>query len=181
MRNRLLARAYKHWMPSRSTVGLALLAVLAFAGGTWMAKNARQAVPPGTETQPIAARVLVNGSGTTTVGGPCEGVTVLEFFASWCSVCESTLPELERGAPADARWVSIGLDRDADTVVKTAAAWHLEKTVVHDADGALSRAYGVRALPTLIVLAADGTVVESLAGRVSPEELRDGIARARAY
>ena len=167
-------------MLSRSKLGLALLAVLAFAGGTWMARNARQAVPPGTQTEPIAARLVANGSGDTTVGGPCEGVTVLEFFASWCSVCESTLPELERGAPADARWVSIGLDQDADAVVKTARAWHLERPVVHDADGALQRAYGIRALPTVIVLAADGTVVESLAGRVTADELADGIARARA-
>lgn len=165
-------------MPLRSQLGLVAVALLAFAGGTWMAAAGRRAVPVGTPTAALRAPLVANGTGITTVGGPCDGVTVLDFFASWCSVCERSLPELERSARG-VRWVSIGIDASAHDVRRTAARWKLVQPVAHDADGRLRAAYDVRMLPTLVVVAADGSVAGSFAGPVSASELEAAIAEAR--
>jgi thiol-disulfide isomerase/thioredoxin len=94
---------------------------------------------------------------------------VLAFFKANCPVCQMAFPlygELERVlAPAGVPVVAIAQEPPA-----AARPWLAERSfegeAVTDAgdDYAVSDAYGIRTVPTLVLVAADGTVADVVEG-----------------
>lgn len=88
---------------------------------------------------------------------------VVAFWASWCQPCRTELPvlaKLYRRAHPNGRYeiVAISTDEATADAQRVAAELRLPFTVLLDSDGAVSRAYGVEAIPSLFVIDRDGKV-----------------------
>ncbi len=88
-------------------------------------------------------------------------VVVVSFMASWCGACRSSIPTLNRWAerygPRGAHVV--GISRESVSLLERyREEAGIEFELTHDAGGALSVQYEVRALPTFLVLDRDGEV-----------------------
>lgn len=150
------------------------------AGSLGYASN-RAPLEPGRRARASSVALVANGNGTLPVGGPSGEVTVLEFFASWCSSCATAVPRTERAVLArGARWIAVSVDDTAEAASAAAHRWGLRGAVVHDGERRLHQAYGVSAVPTLVVLREDGSVAFSAIGVVSDQELTRRIEQARS-
>lgn len=104
---------------------------------------------------------------------------VVEFWASWCSVCESLLPRMREaqrqfGSRVDFVVIGVGVNQSRSSMRR-----HVERhpepfTFYFDADGAAVRAFEVPATGVVVALDTRGTVVYSGAG---PDQ--DLVAAAR--
>jgi peroxiredoxin len=89
-------------------------------------------------------------------------VVLLDFWATWCGPCKESLPEIQRIARnfADQPLVVVSISSDKDEsawktfIQKNNMTWPQYR----DADGALSRAYGVNAIPHYFSIDADGAL-----------------------
>lgn len=134
----------------------------------------------GSRSPTLAVPVVANGTGSARLAVPGH-VTVVDFFASWCSVCAATVPRLEQQAKrAGVRVVAVSVDSSAGSALAAAAGWHIDGPVAWDDGGRARRAFGIRALPTVIVTAPDGTITATHVGAVSASALRADIRRAKA-
>ena len=109
---------------------------------------------------------------------------VLNFWASWCDPCRAEAVVLERGwrDSGGSEVLFLGLDaQDASEDARDfIAQFGLTFPHVRDPSNGTSREWGVTGLPETYFLAADGRVVGHVIGTVSAEQLRDGVAAARA-
>jgi thioredoxin len=88
-----------------------------------------------------------------------EGLTVLDFWAGWCGPCRAMAPQFERAAKL----------RPEHTFAK----------VDVDAEPTLAARYGIRSIPTLMVL-LDGEPIAAQAGVISAEQLIEALDRIAA-
>jgi thioredoxin len=88
-----------------------------------------------------------------------EGITVIDFWAAWCGPCRALAPQFERAA-------------------KLRPNYHFAKVDV-DTQPALAARYGIRSIPTLIVL-RDGEPIAAQAGVIGAEQLVEALDRIAA-
>lgn len=88
----------------------------------------------------------------------------LQFFATWCPPCLDQLPAM---ADLRARWeedgyvavlVAVPDRQDVERLRTFAGGQRAAARILLDVDGSLARALGVDAIPTHVVLDADGRV-----------------------
>jgi len=96
---------------------------------------------------------------TTFDAAIADGITVIDFWADWCGPCRAMAPQLERAA-------------------KLRPQYQFGKVDV-DAEPGLASRYGIRSIPTLIVL-RDGEPIAAQAGVVGAEQLVDAVDRIAA-
>jgi cytochrome c biogenesis protein CcmG/thiol:disulfide interchange protein DsbE len=105
--------------------------------------------------------VVANGSRALSLAETRGTPVVVEVFASWCKYCEqatTTLAEASQARRArPVRFIGVSLDEHRAQAVELAAQWRVPYEVVHD-DGTLTRGWRISALPTVIVLDAEGRV-----------------------
>jgi cytochrome c biogenesis protein CcmG/thiol:disulfide interchange protein DsbE len=107
---------------------------------------------------------------------------LLDFWASWCGPCAIEAPVLDRLAR---RYESKGLvvlgvnASDAPTVMKQYATQKgLSYTMVADSDSSVSESYGVKNLPSLVILDKEGKVMAYLVGVVDEASLNEIVGAA---
>lgn len=107
---------------------------------------------------------LLDGSHVE-IGAHPGRVVVLNFWGLWCDPCVRELPELEevvrsqRGRSAAFVAIESGLGDETRSDVQDFVARHgLTIPVAYDPDRVAYRAFGVRGLPTTIVVDAQGNV-----------------------
>lgn len=100
-------------------------------------------------------------------------VVVINFWATWCTPCLAELPEFQTFAktPSD-RVVVVGVnlidtEKGGQAAVQRFASEHrLSWAQLSDPGGHLQSAFGVRVIPTTVVLGPDGSVVDRREGTV---------------
>ncbi len=88
-----------------------------------------------------------------------EGITVLDFWAGWCGPCRAMAPQFERAA-------------------RLRPSYRFAKIDV-DTEPGLAARYGVRSIPTLMVL-RDGEPIAAQAGAIGAEQLVEAVDRIAA-
>lgn len=86
-----------------------------------------------------------------------KGVTVVDFWAEWCQPCRMMVPIFEAVAKemsGKAKFAKVNIDEAPDVPAK----------------------YGIRSIPTLIVL-KDGAEAETHVGLMRPDALMDMVKR----
>ncbi len=111
-----------------------------------------------------------------------EGQPVLVFFwASWCSVCKSTMPGLQQvyDVYKPQGFEILAVNTAYQDTLSTAINYFQSQGYTYkfllDQDGRVARDYQLYALPTSVLVAADGTVLDVVIG----SGLSEGFLRAR--
>lgn len=164
---------------SRSTPAAAALAIFAAftVWITWRAKTVEAEFAPDAQAvalqgKPSPAFSLVSLDGRTVSATDFRGKTklVVSFWASWCGPCHVELPVLARfyqrthKSDTDYEIVAINTDDEREAAETAATRLKLPFAVLLDPGGAVMRTYGVNAIPALIVIDKDGTVIRSVVG-----------------
>jgi peroxiredoxin len=97
-------------------------------------------------------------------------VVVLDFWATWCPPCRASLPHTQQ-LSTNADWAAKGLvvwavdDAEAmKTVEQFVSDNRYTFTVLLDGQQAADKAYGVQAIPQVIVIGRDGIVKNVFVG-----------------
>lgn len=103
-------------------------------------------------------------------------VVLLNFWASWCEPCRAELPSLElleTALAGDGLQVMAVNQRETDATLKRFLdQMSVGLQVVRDSDGLVTRAFGVRAFPTTVIVDRGGQARLSVIGEFdwnSPE------------
>lgn len=96
-------------------------------------------------------------------------VVVLNFWATWCRICERELPKFDRAAAALADdkidLLALSLDEEIEETAATLASrGHLNLRVLRDPDSVLSTLMGVSGVPTTFVVGPDGRAIAAVEG-----------------
>lgn len=134
-------------------------------------------------TGPTVDEQIPSFKGTTLTGQQIDQnalkgrVTVLEFWATWCPACISSLPTFQRltqriKQQTDAQTISVHVPRGAS---RTAIEQFMKRNgydfrVVLDQTGALSAAFQIESIPTLVIVDKDGVVRKVKNGRLFGDE-----------
>lgn len=127
------------------------------------------------------AFALPDTAGRTVTLASLRGRPVLlDFWASWCTVCRQDAPAVAAFATRYAAQVQVvGIDwqEPEATVRQTAAAWGLGFPNLRDADGSVARRYGLTGVPEDWWLGAQGRARLHTIGAQSFEQLQADFAR----
>ena len=125
-------------------------------------------------------------TGTTLDGQPFDlaelrgSPVVINFFASWCSPCNSEAPDLVAFSAAhpEAQVVGVAVNDERADTEAFVRKYGITYPVVFDPDGGSGNDWGVTGIPTTFFLDAQGTVQDTIVGAASREQFEAALASA---
>lgn len=138
----------------------------------WIARDLAQGPAPDFEA------MLLDGT-PVTLSEFADRPMLLHFWATWCAICrleEGEIVRLSQKHPVLTVAMQSGSAADVHAHLNERER---ELAVVNDPDGALSRHYGVRAVPSTFIIDRDGQIVFRKQGYAPPLELRFRLWLAR--
>jgi len=159
-----------------------LLATLAGAS-LWLAAAAAQAaaLEPG-QALPVANVPGLAGN-VALVDGKAR-LTYVDFWASWCGPCRQSFPWMNRMqakfGPQGLRIVAVNLDAKRPDAQAFLAEMPATFDLGFDAGGVAARQFGVKTMPSSVLVGADGKVIAVHQGfrKEDEAELESRIAAA---
>jgi thiol-disulfide isomerase/thioredoxin len=153
--------------PSRAAPAARMrVAALTVGSVLALASPAARAVSPG-ELAPDFALPGLDGDTVALGAGPGR-VVWLDFWASWCAPCRLSMPWMarmqQRHGAAGLRVVAVALDTDPEAARRFARREGAGLAIAFDPAGTLARTYAIRAMPTSVLIDADGRVLAVHAG-----------------
>jgi peroxiredoxin len=173
--------------PARRYLWSGLL-LLASAAWIWASRVPASAAGPGQIASPRAGFpapdfTLATAAGETIRLSDLRGqVVILNLWASWCGPCRAEMPDLEavytRNQPRGL--VVLGVNSTVQDDPAAAAAFAAERGVtfpiLYDLEGAVSRRYLLRALPTTFFVDRAGIIRSVIiGGPMSPATLESQV------
>lgn len=101
-------------------------------------------------------------------------LVVLNFFASWCSACQTEAAGLERAAqilPTGVTLIGIDINDKRSSAQAFVHRYHLGYPIGFDAHGDVAAAYGVSGLPTTVFVSPGGKIIARHVGAISTAAL----------
>lgn len=119
---------------------------------------------------PAIAQSTLGGLQATHIVG--KGPAIIYFWAEWCGVC-AMMQHAMSAVSADYPLLTVALRSGTDSSVgqylqKKQLAW----SVINDQQGSIAQNYGVKAVPALFFINADGDIVFTSVGYTSEWGLR---------
>ena len=97
-------------------------------------------------------------------------VTVVNFWASWCTACRSETPELDELWKSYRRdgvtFVGVDYNDRRDAALSFARSRHLAYPLVFDPDGDVGNAFGIVGLPTTFIVDPAGHIRYVISGKL---------------
>jgi thiol-disulfide isomerase/thioredoxin len=166
-------------------IALALLVLSLLFGFAILPRlfTASQAELVGKPAPAFALPVVANSDKKSLAMSELAGSAVLlDFWATWCGPCQAEAPMVNKVAQ---RWKDRGLvvvGVDTDDKPGLAGPWALSHglsyPIVYDVTNAAAESYGVRNMPTLVVISRSGTVVAVREGVTDDGELEALVKQA---
>ncbi|MFN0090054.1 MAG: TlpA family protein disulfide reductase [Acidimicrobiales bacterium] len=106
---------------------------------------------------------------------------VVNFFASWCAPCLAEMPGFERVSQDlgdRVAFLGINLQDSSEAGRRVVEQTGITYDVARDPSGALFKSFGAIAMPTTVLIDANGKVVDLISGELSARSLRDRIDKA---
>ena len=126
---------------------------------------------PTPDAGPAPQNPLVTADGKALRLADFKGRLVLvNFWATWCAPCVREMPSLLRlhkaRAGADFTVLAVSQDLKGWPAIEpfVGRLGLADLPIAHDPKGALARAFGVRGIPTTVLLGRDGRILGRLAG-----------------
>lgn len=122
---------------------------------------------PEPELEPAAFSVTTDDG--MFISADYEGkVIYLDFWASWCVPCRQSFPWMNemraKYSEQGLHVIAVSLDQDTDLARSFAEEFAAEFTIGFDTDGSLADQFGVRGLPSSVIINREGRLVESHTG-----------------
>ncbi len=101
---------------------------------------------------------------------PKGEVLLLNFWATWCPPCRKEIPSMallhDKYAARGLKIVAVSVDQRSEDLADFMKEYRMPFQVLHDADAAVSRQYGVFRYPESFLIDRDGKVLKHLIGAV---------------
>lgn len=160
-------RPRRRWL--RWTIDIAIVIAIVFAVQAWRTRD----VPD----QPITDFVFVTQRGEMSSFSEWrqtqpEGAVAIYFWADWCPICRTVEGTLDRLAE-DWPLLSVAMQSGPpEAVAKVLTERGLDWETAVDPDGRLSSAFGIRGVPTVLIIDRDNRIRFAEVGLSSGPGLR---------
>jgi thiol-disulfide isomerase/thioredoxin len=99
---------------------------------------------------------------------------VMNFWASWCVPCTEEMPDFQQvheSLGEDVAFLGVNVRDDEEAGRAMVERTGVTYDVARDTSGDLARELGITNLPVTVIVAPDGTVLDTLHAQVSPARL----------
>ena len=179
----------------RTLVILILVIVLLLVGGTFAYRTLSRLTEPtvpyapsaqsdltgeAQESAPAPDFTVYNADGSTVALSEKQGKPVfINFWATWCPPCRSELADINKAYETYGDRIEFMMvdltdgykGEDQPTVEAFVAENGYTFPAYFDLDSSAAMAYGVRSIPTTVLVAADGTLLHTQMGAMSESQI----------